>query len=285
LTVKPLFVDTTIQVDRVLKQHPPGALAAVTKLFSEFDFLCACSYSRLEFKRVVLQDFALILGYLCESQSFFQAMQRVTAVGAYRPRRASTLTNILAWIGFEIDEEVVVGTGEGLDHNLALRAESYIRNAILILWKRFDRSVGSVLDRTKCQRAAEGPERKGNGTVDVSIAQGRCKNQQCENANFFQSHKPELRKLLRILEQLSQAPGGAGPELTDELKTALEGIKAALNNPSRLYDYKACCALGDVWMHLECMAAGIKDFATTNYKESQVLCPAFGLTMRTPDKP
>jgi hypothetical protein len=58
---EPLFVDTTIQVDRVLKEQPPERLAALNALLAEFNFLICSSYSRLEFKRVVIQNLALVL--------------------------------------------------------------------------------------------------------------------------------------------------------------------------------------------------------------------------------
>src|SRR5262249_44816466 len=127
---KPLFLDTTIQTDRVLKEHPPERLASLSTLLGEFDFLVSCSYARLEFKRVVIQNLALVLGYLCEEKSFFGALQRAQTVGAARPRRASTLSSTMAWVGFQIQDQIDVTLGEGADRKLALRAESYIRNAV-----------------------------------------------------------------------------------------------------------------------------------------------------------
>ena len=54
MTTKPLFLDTTIQVDRVLKEQPPELLVNLNTLLAGFDYLLVCSYSRLEFKRVVI---------------------------------------------------------------------------------------------------------------------------------------------------------------------------------------------------------------------------------------
>lgn len=277
---RPLFLDTTIQVDRVLKEQPPKDLAPLSALLAEFGFLVSCSYSRLEFKRAVIQNLALVLNYLCEEQSFFGAFQRARSVGAARPRRASTLISIMAWVGFQIQDQIEVTLGEGSDRKLALRAESYIRNIIPFLWKRFDRSVNSIRDGTRCRRATEGPRKTANGSFDTAIPQSKCKNKECNNANFFQSNLPSMKRVRDRLQQLAE--GADKSKVTKELTKALEKLTKAISTPSTLYDYKNCVGVGDVWMHLECAVAGIKDFATTNYKESEVLCPIFGLTMRQP---
>jgi hypothetical protein len=276
-----LFLDTTIQVDRILKEQPPERLAPLEALLSGFDHLVTCSYSRLEFKRVVIQNLALVLDYLCENHSFFRALQKAAAVGAGRPRRAATLENILAWAGFHIKGQIEVALGEDLDRKLALRAETYIRNAILYLWKRFDKSVQAVQDGTRCQRAVEGPRRRKDGSFDVAIPESRCRNRECDNANFFQSNLPLMK---RVRDELDLLGAGDGEKLTDELEASRAELRAAIGNPSRLYDYKACVGVGDVWIHLECRAAAVPDFATTNYKESEVLCPLFGQTMHNPAK-
>jgi hypothetical protein len=83
---------------------------------------------------------------------------------------------------------------------------------------------------------------------------------------------------------LEQRLAGGG-ELTEEMSKALETIKESIADPGKLYDYKKCLAVGDVWIHLECLAANVKDLGTTNYKESQILCPALGLEMRLPSDP
>lgn len=277
---KPLFLDTTIQVDRLLKEKPPALLIPLAALLAQFDFLVACSYSRLEYKRVIIQNLALILTYLCAEQSFFRAMQKAQSVGGGRSRRASTLVNVLAWVGYQVDGQKEVTEGEGTDRQLAMRAESYIRNSILFLWKRFDNTVASIRDGTECRRAIEGPQRTGDGTLDVSIPRSKCRNKECNNVNFFRSHLPLMKKLRDRLQQLEA--GEDKLKVTDELRRAREMLTTAIDNPSILYDYRNCAALGDVWIHLECVAAGLKDFATTNYKESQVLCPEMGLTMRQP---
>jgi hypothetical protein len=277
---KPLFLDTTIQVDRVLKEKPPALLAPLQELLAQFDFLVGCSYSRLEFKRVVIQGLSLLLDYLCAEKSFFRALQKAQAVGGGRARRASTLVNILAWTGFNLSGQLEVTEGEGIDPPLAIRAESYIRNAILFLWKRFDKSLDSIRDGTRCQRAIEGPHRNRDGTFDVSIPRSKCKNGECNNANFLQANLPLLKRVRDRLQKLGE--GAEKSQVTDELKTALEKLTVAIRNPAAAYEYKNCTGIGDVWIHLESSVAGIKDFATTNYKESQVLCPVMGLTMRQP---
>ena len=118
-----------------------------------------------------------------------------------------------------------------------------------------------------------------SGLVDAEIPEGQCRKRQCENANFFHSNFPRLRQVCDELDRLERE----GARLSEELVEARDEIQCALKNPQRLYDYKNCLRIGDLWMHLECVKAGIKDFGTTNYKESQHLCPILGLNMVKPE--
>ncbi|MBM4070490.1 MAG: hypothetical protein FJ271_16270 [Planctomycetes bacterium] len=136
------------------------------------------------------------------------------------------------------------------------------------------------MDSTQCKRATEGPKKTAKGSFDTSIRQSQCKTAQCNNANFFQSNRPLLKRLHAKLQKRNTI--GSKTELTPELQTILEALASAIKNPHSLYDYRTCVSIGDVWLHLESKVAGIKDFATTNYKESEILCPSFDLQMRKP---
>jgi hypothetical protein len=172
-----------------------------------------------------------------------------------------------------------VALGEDLDRELTMKAESFIRNAIRYLWKRFDSSVDTILDRTECRRAAEGPRRTPAGDLDVSIPQSRCRDKRCNNANFLRSKLPMLRTLCTELERVKNGGG----VLTEELEAILKTLRSIEGDLDKAYDYKTCLAIGDVWLHLESLAAGVKNFGTTNYKESQILCPILGLQMKLPN--
>lgn len=273
-----LFVDTSIQIDRIIAENDPAKREPVENLIAAFGYLLACTYSRLEFKRVVLQNLALSLRYIIEEKSFFRAFHKASRL--QRQRRGATLSNILAWVGYKAGYHFEVKQGEDLDEKLALQAESIIRNAIRYLWKRFDKSVGAVLDRTECRRAREAPQVTPSGDVDVSIPESRCKERRCNNANFLRSNLPLIRKLGVELDTLKSKGG----ELTSELETMLSTLRQIERDLNKAYDYKTCVAIGDLWMHLECLASKVKNFGTTNYKESQVLCPILGLQMRLPPK-
>jgi hypothetical protein len=218
------------------------------------------------------------LNYLIEYKSYFLALKKATDLIPYRGRKASTLINILAWLGQRIQNGTIVDAGVALDEQLALQAESFIRTNIIFLWHRFDQSVDHVTDATECARAKEPPRRTKNGNVLVEIPHGYCKKRQCNNANFFHSNFPTIRKVCESLDALRHD----GVELSQELKNAREEMRLALGDPGRLYNYDNCMSVGDVWLHLECLASGIRDFGTTNYKESQHLCPILGLNMKLP---
>jgi hypothetical protein len=94
-----LFVDTSIQVDRFVAENDPARRAPVEALLAGFHYLFACTYSRLEFKRVVIQNLGLTLRYLVEEKSFFGAFHKANRLR--QQRRGATLTNIMAWVGFQ----------------------------------------------------------------------------------------------------------------------------------------------------------------------------------------
>lgn len=272
----PLFLDTTIQVDRVWQEIDPEAIDRLENWLAEYDLTLACAFSRLEYKRVVLQRLALDLRYLQEEQSFFGALARTSKNRG--DRIPKSLVNALAWIGWKTREEVEVRAGDDADQQLRMRADTYIRNAILNLWYRFETSVDSVPNEMGCKRALEGPRRKRNGAIDVTVHEGSCRNRTCNCGGFFQSR---LRLIRRLCSQLENVELNGG-KLTPELTKALAMMNRALSNRSVLFDYQSCLAIGDVWIHLECVAAGVRDFATTNYKESELLCRILNLEMRSP---
>jgi hypothetical protein len=265
-------------VDCLIQEVDDKRIEAIEKLLASHDFLMACSYSRLEYKRVVIQNLALCLRFLVEEKDYFRALQRATAQSQHRPKRVSTLVNMLAWLGWRTDGPTSTETEPDVAEELALRCASYIRTNILFLWKRIDRTVDQVADQTACARAREEPRVSSGGLVIAEIRQGQCRKRQCNNVNFFRSNFPRLRKICDELDVLEKR----GAKLSSELQKARAEIHRALKDPIVLFDYKSCLRVGDVWLHLECLVAGIKDFATTNYKESQYLCPILGLQMKQP---
>jgi len=273
------FVDTTIQVERVFADAKRRA--RLQTLLGAEENVVACSFSRLEFKRVVIQNLALTLDYLIDEKSFWGAMNRACRLRS--DRRVKMLVRILSWTGEQVEGRFQVQKGEGIDRKLTLQSESYIRNAIEYLWHWFDAQVLTVVDKTECQRAREAPRKTRTGKWDLAIHERKCATQKCRNALFIRERLPQIRKLCRELETLESS----GRSITSELQIALATLQAVIKASAfyKLYDYKQCLAVGDVWIHLECAAAEIEDFVTTNYKESETLCPLLGLKMVTPEKP
>jgi hypothetical protein len=274
----PLFLDTTLQVDRVIELSRSERRAKIDLLLSRFGFRLTSRYSKLEFKRVVIQNLGLVLDYLVKTDSFCASMVKASRLGR-RPRRAQTLFAILAFVLEQATANQEVVADSSTDRQLTLKAKAYLRNAIRYIWARFDYSVDTVVDHMRCQRATEGPKKVGDLTFDVSIPESKCANRECRNADFFREHLPRIREICTELERMKNS----GEELTPELKTILDALRLAETDPGRLINYKNCLAVGDVWIHLESKAANVRDFATRNYKESQVLCPILDLQMHQPE--
>jgi hypothetical protein len=271
---KPLFLDTTVMVESAVGTDKRRN-EIIDELKAEFPQLLACEFSRLEFKRVVIQNLTCLLNYILENEppSFCAAVAKASRV---RTRKSNTLENILAWVGMQANTKLDLTEDDTPDQLLALQSISYIRNAVMALWYGFESDLLSVGDRLNCQRAKEAPRRKATGSIDDTIHESQCRTRQCHNANFFQEQRTTFLKIADSLKALREN----GVELPAELTNAENAIRAAATNHTRLYDYDKCLELSDVWIHLECLVAGSKDFATFNYKESQHLCPLLGLTMR-----
>jgi hypothetical protein len=92
-----------------------------------------------------------------------------------------------------------------------------------------------------------------------------------KSADHAQPAKSSFDLLAEFAEQLSE-----------ELQRSLADLQRSISNLDCLYDYKQCTRIGDIWIHLKCVAAKIRDFLTTNYRDSIVLCPALELEMKLP---
>ena len=252
-------------------------MAAIESLLDQYDFKAACTYSLVEYKRVVLQNLSLCLRYLIEEDSYFLALNRVTNLSPHRPRQVATLVSLMSWVGMKAGEQEVEIGGK-LEEILTLKSMSFIRTNIFFLWKKFEKSVDTLLNQTNCARAKEEPKKDDNGNVIIQIRESLCKTMECNNVNFFTEHLPLVRKVCDEIDRLEQA----GQVVSQELKKLRDELRLAMTDKTRLYDYKNCLNVGDFWIHLESLAANIKDFATTNYKESQHLCPSMGLSMKKP---
>lgn len=269
-----VFLDTTIQVDRVILKHDSEKCGRAEALVRQFDLRLAASYSRLEYKRVVLQNLALLLNYI-ESGGLTTAFYKISKLT--RCRRDSTLNALLGFIFGEFGT-TAVDAGDTLDKQCSMRAAAYIRNAIMVLWYQFDKMVDHIADQTKCQRALEKPVRKKNGTYDLAVHESACRQRTCGIVNLFQSELPRIKHLCESLER--RKADGRG--LTAELEKALAMLQSAGENSNRLYDYQNCLKVGDVWIHLEAAVAKVEHLATTNVRESEVLCPILDLQMHNP---
>lgn len=271
------FVDTTIQVSRIVEANDDVFQSAIATVIAG-ESVMACAFSRLEFKRVVIQNIHLALRYILTEKSIFAAIRRANRLR--RDRQCKMLVSILMWAAESDPSEFESSTGDEQDQQLTLQAEAFLRNAIEYCWHRYAAIVLSVVNHIDCRRGEEAPRRTRSGGFDVAIPKTECSKRSCGNKVFFQERMNLVRSLQKRLRENSN-------ELTDELRAALDVLDEVLARGKlhHLYDYNKCVTLGDVWVHLECVASGIKEFVTTNYKESDILCPMLDLEPRIVTKP
>ena len=276
--VRHVFLDTTIIVERFFGTDR-NRLNAISTWIPDGTYTMLCEFSRLEYKRVVMQNMSLALRYLCEEGLMSRALIRANSIPRHS-RKAQTLISILAWVQNQLGQaRIQIELDQNADEILASRAISYLRNALRSAWRRFSKSADSIVNKINCRRALEVPVERPDHSYDLTVHQAACRNKECSNANFFREQGSMMMALKRSLE------GTPEKFMTAELKTALKTIELALGSPHKLYDYNTCLGLSDVWVHLECAVAGMKNLLTTNYKESQVLCPALGVRMLNANEP
>lgn len=271
------FLDTTILVDRVLRDHEPTFLDRLSKICDGYSLRLTSTFAKLEFKNVVLMDLQCVAQWVEEEDSWVEAYARATKM---RSRRKDTLVNVAAWVQRKLDTSIELQRGDSLDAALKIQAVTYIYNAIEYLWYRFDHEIDSIVDGMKCKRVAEGPERKASGKVAVRNRRSQCLSMTCNNVGVFQSHRRRIRQLV---EQLREMESSGHPEMTDELRRIIATYDEVQPNLNRLCNFSKCCGIGDLWIHVEAIQSAATALVTRNYKESRVLCRLLGIDMVNPD--
>lgn len=271
------FLDTTIHVDRVLRRNEPEYLNVVEAICAQYHTCVTSSFSKLEFKNVVLMDLQCVAQWIEEEDSFNAAYVRAHRV---QSRRSGTLSCIVAFVQRELDTTIELEQGDSLDVALTIQAKLYIHNAIEYLWYRFDEDFDSIVDNMQCKRVLEEPVRKASGKVEVCNHHSKCRSMTCNNVGVFQSHLTRIKGLIAALRAM-QAVGD--PLLTGEMVKMIEAYDAYTKNKVFLYDWGKCVGIGDLWIHLDSIQSGSTALITRNYKESNVLCKLLGIELVLPE--
>jgi hypothetical protein len=272
------FVDTTIHVDRVLRKQDTQYIKGVDQICAGYDARITSTFSKLEFKNVVLMDLQCVAQWIEEEDSFVAAYGRAMQV---QSRRSKTLANIAAFVQRGVDTSIEVKKGDSLDAQLKEQALTFIYNAIEYLWLRFDHEVDSVVDNTECRRVREAPERQESGKVTVRNQRSQCRSMACNNVGVYVAQMPRLR---RLVEKLRKMEASGDDRMTAELREIVSTYDFVASNRNRLFDFNRCVGLGDLWIHLEAVQTGAEAMITRNYKESTVLCESLNLAMVDPSK-
>ncbi|MGW8257510.1 MAG: hypothetical protein ACWGMZ_08505, partial [Thermoguttaceae bacterium] len=121
-----------------------------------------------------------------------------------------------------------------------------------------------LVNGTKCRWAEKGLQRRPNGGYHWATPNCKRSCKACKIDDFFIEHKEIFKSIKEAIDCLTP------DSITDELKQFSKVIGKALDDPSVLLDYKTGCKLiADVIIAVD--SESYRNFATQNYKESQVL--------------
>lgn len=255
-----VFLDTTIQVDRILgsRAHQQKIEARLRRYRHTVTSLVV----QQEFRRRVLGDAIYLLKCFKSRRLISEVILQVQRLGASRAqardrRRQAVCQGLLAYLNRLCD-----GDSEEERSERAARAlRSLVKTAVKDL---FEKRTGTVLSHSKCKCALQPIRTRGES---LDLGHDNCDGWGgCETTELLESRRAEVQ---RIVEQLMALDGS---QLTPELRQSLDFANRFLADPQSVRNELFCKRYGDLIIALE--SAGVPEFYTKNYRESQHLARA-----------
>lgn len=243
-----LFLDTTIQIDRIFGSSQKRE--AIKEVCTGKECWCS-TYVLGEFYANIVNDAVSICHFLHQENDLNEAERRIADFA--RNRKANRMHKIFIHL-------------RGLyDNNLEMMrcdTESWLEDLIYL----FHRDIQVELtDETRCQRAkAHVVYRDGIPLLEgASCNKASC---QCGIEKFWVARQPLL----------AQTP--LAEEMDDKVKTLLEEMQKSIYNVKGNH----CRTLGDAIIVLEARSQG-GEVCSTNRKDYLPLCQLFQVTLHSPD--
>jgi hypothetical protein len=252
----PVFVDTSIQIARVV--HGPKTKEQIQERLAKHGQAVTGLVVRQEFKRRLLKEAVYLLDLLERFGSFGEVQQyliRFQPKYKWLQRKKNICLQAIA--------EFHAGA---TDEERTERFKLYLRSLLVTGLRRFDQQVDTLRQDSCCACGRTGvTEKKAFRKYD--LGPDHCSRQEARNCGIvsFLTNCAELRE--RVLKYLRALPE---QEKTAELKNAQAFLEKLTTDLAGARKEDPCLKVGDLLIALE--SAGIPNFYTLNWAESQHLC-------------
>lgn len=250
-----VFLDTTIHCCF----HKGETLGLRLRwLLGLFSWKGSSTYSKTEYGNVILATAEYYLRKLRELKSVARAQEHMTHVLPPQHHEKRTWAfSLIQTLGRTEEERT-------------RRADAWLRRLLKLGTSAVEAHCDAPLaDGTRCHWGKTGLQRRRDGEYAWKTPNCKSSNRACNVDGFFVEHRETFESIKKEIDGLD-----AGL-LTDELRQFSRVIGEALGNPSILLDYDhGCKLLADALIAVD--SKDYRNFATQNYKESQVLTKVLG---------
>ena len=244
-----LFLDTTIQIDRVTGSNERKE--EIEKVLKGNKLYCS-SYVLGEYYATAVSDLVTLYGLFLLDKDIGETGKRITerVFGRSQPRVAKLYANILSICKFDVDE---------VEDTFLLYMD--------LIQDEFYRNLEEVADRTKCARAKRRITYE-DGIPALPEVKCRKDKKVCGICEFWQEAGQELGQITA----------------SKEIDRKIRGVLCAAKMDEREYQGNNCKTLGDTVITIEAKKGGNgRKVCTSNKKDFQPLCNAIGLGLAVPD--
>ena len=227
-------------------------------LLGLFSWKGTSTYSKVEYGNVILATAQYYLRMLRELGSVARVHEHIAHV--LRPQHREKRT----W-AFSL-----IQTLGKTEEERTRRAEASLRRLLKLGTIAVDAHCDAPLaDGTRCHWGKTGLHRGRDGKYTWKTPNCKSSNRACNVDGFFVDRRETFELVKKEIDGLDAYL------LTDELRQFSRVIGEALETPSILLDYsRGCKLLADVLIAVD--SIGYRNFATQNYRESQVLTTVLG---------
>jgi hypothetical protein len=226
-------------------------------LLSLFSWKGTSTYSKVEYGNVILANAEYYLRKLRELKSVASLLQHISHVlTAQHHEKRTWAFSLIQTLGRSEEDRT-------------RRAEASLRRLLKLGTQTLDDHSDALADGTKCHWGKTGLRRRRNGEYAWKTPDCKSSSKACKVDDFFVEHRETFLAIKDAIDGLDENL------LTDELKQFSRVIGEAIDNPTILLNYRTGCRLlADVLIAVD--SRKYQNFATQNYKESQVLTNILG---------
>jgi len=244
MTQSPIFLDTSIQIQRLLSKRPEQK--DLETAFSELaPRLCTSNYVWMEFQRTVVNDYAHIHKLMLTHGNWGDVIEDLLkGPRSFRSRSAVRCTQILG--------QLFKDSRENLEYGLYLAEQSLTRSLKIRFWTH----VTQVSDSILCDLVTAGITRQSDRSFAVPSS-CRKESAACHLPDFLTQHHSELTIIVDYLKANSKVLKN---------QTRVENLLAkVLDEPQSALGQSTCWPLGDIIILLQVPSDGMlwtldKDF-------------------------